>query len=196
MSCKLQNVNTFIFFCWSNHRFSFQFRRWQHLCTLKLKITTTYVHQLASVVNAAGFIEHTQASEIPTVMKEAPLGFWIWAGPDRPHPCLPVTHTLTAGPAPSLSPLLLLAERKVSCCAKDARAAPRISRSRWQPPCVGATRWDDHTLSFTAAPEFPADNLIKGVVTHGFVSRSLASGYVVWILYCFFFAQRGARDVR
>lgn len=119
-------------------------------------------------------------------------------GGARPSTSLPssYTHTLTAGPAPSLSPLLLLAERKVSCCAKDARAAPRISRSRWQPPCVGATRWDDHTLSFTAAPEFPADNLIKGVVTHGFVSRSLASGYVVWILYCVFFAQRGARDVR
>lgn len=103
---------------------------------------------------------------------------------------------LTAGPAPSPSPLLLLAERKVSCCAKDARAAPRISRSRWQPPCVGATRWDDHTLSFTAAPEFSAENLTKGVATHGFVSRPVASGYVVRILFCVFFTQRRARDVR
>ena len=127
MSCKLQNVNTFIFFCWSNHRFSFQFRRWQHLCTLKLKITTTYVHQLASVVNAAGFIEHTQASEIPTVMKEAPFGFWIWAGPDRPHPCLPVTHTHThtdswPRPKPLTSPLIGRAEGQLlrqgcTCCS-------------------------------------------------------------------------------
>lgn len=104
-------------------------------------------------------------------------------------------YTLTAGPAPSPSPLLLLAERKVSCCAKDARAAPRISRSRWQPPCVGATRWDDHTLSFTAAPEFSADNLTKGIATHGFVSRPVASGYAVRILYCVF-TRRRARDVR
>lgn len=52
---------------------------------------------------------------------------------------------LTQGPAPCRQSLFLLVKRNVSCCRKDARASPRISRPRWQPPCVGATRLDNHS---------------------------------------------------
>lgn len=70
--------------------------------------------------------------------------------------------------APPRPPTLLqLVEHSVSCRSRNARASPRISRSRWQPPYVGATRLV-RFMSFVAVSEPRARSLVKGIKSQGF----------------------------
>lgn len=77
-------------------------------------------------------------------------------------PLMSLWHMATP---PRPPPLLLLVERSVSCRSRNARASPRISRSRWQPPSVGATRLVK-LVSFGAVSQPPAHTAVKGADSH------------------------------